>query len=104
MRPLLPNGEEIPNCEFRLEYGGPSSKSHVIKRLECSDPNLHRVAYSTYNESSHAESLHILPNARNQGKPPKASGANSKDLYIDEWPASDDEAFATDCHMVSRHV
>ena len=63
MRPLLPNGVEIPDCDFRKEYGRSKSKSYVIKRLEPSDPDL--VGWRTFDETLHAESLRIRSNAQN---------------------------------------
>lgn len=42
-----------------------------------------------------------FPNAQNQGKPPKASGATiSKGHRIYESPSSDDQSFASNYHMV----
>lgn len=38
MRPLLPNGEEIPGCAFRIEHGWPKSNGYVVKRLKPSRP------------------------------------------------------------------
>jgi len=64
MRPLLPNGEEIPDCDFRIEYKWPKSKVYVVKRLEPNDPDL--VRWRTLDEELSADHRMVLDTPRQE--------------------------------------
>jgi len=64
MRPLLPNSEEIPNCDFHKEYNLPKSKVYVVKRLEPDDPDL--VRWRTLDEELSADHRMVLDSPRQE--------------------------------------
>jgi len=60
----LPNGEEIPDCAFRIEHRLPESRVYVVKRLEPDDPDL--VRWRTLDEDLSANHLMVLDMPRQE--------------------------------------
>lgn len=64
MKPLLPNGEEIPDCNFRIEHRLLESRVYVVKRLEPDDPDL--VRWHTLDEDLSADPRMFLGTLRQE--------------------------------------